>query len=211
MVAPTYNNNKDYRYAWHIESLLQQEYSNYRVVIIDDASPDGTSDKIAKYLNWRKVSQDKFILLRNKVRRTALENIYYTTHKYCDFNQMAFIVDGDDELVGTQVFKLYNALYQKYKLYVLYSNFISYDSYYSNGPLSIGISEKYPLDVIQSVSYRTHSHSYSHLRTMMTDLFMFQRVESLEDDQGKFYWTLYDNAIYYPALEMSCGRVTYIP
>lgn len=45
----------------------------------------------------------------------------------------------------------------------------------------------------------------------MTDLFFFEKAESLKDENGKFYWTLYDNAIYYPALEMSCGRVTYVP
>lgn len=60
-------------------------------------------------------------------------------------------MDGDDELVGTQVFKMYNMLYQREKMYVLYSNFISYDSYYPNNPLTIGISEKYPFKIIESV------------------------------------------------------------
>jgi hypothetical protein len=66
------------------------------VIIIDDLSKDGTADRIAKHLKWRGVPKDKFILLKNKVHRTALENIYYATNKYCDYNQIAFIVDGDD-------------------------------------------------------------------------------------------------------------------
>ena len=45
----------------------------------------------------------------------------------------------------------------------------------------------------------------------MTDLFLLMNVSSLKDGKGKFYWTLYDNAIYYPAFEMSCGRVKYLP
>ena len=53
--------------------------------------------------------------------------------------------------MGTQVFKMYNMLYQREKMYVLYSNFISYDSYYPNNPLTIGISEKYPFKIIESV------------------------------------------------------------
>ncbi len=57
-----------------------------------------------------------------------MENYYYAVHKYCDFNQIFYVVDGDDELVGTQVLKLYNAVYQKEKLYALYSNYFSFDS-----------------------------------------------------------------------------------
>ena len=140
MVAPSFKNTPDYRYAWHIESLLQQDYSNYRVVIIDDFSPDMTFKYIARYLKWRGVPRDKFILLRNNVHRTAVENIYYTVHKYCDYNQISYIIDGDDELIGTQVFKLYNALYQEKKLYVLYSNYLSYDPFNRANPVIIGIS-----------------------------------------------------------------------
>jgi glycosyltransferase involved in cell wall biosynthesis len=72
VVAPTYNNDVDFRYAWHLESILQQDYSNYRVVIIDDASTDQTSSKIAMHLRWRNVPKDKVILIKNKVHRTAL-------------------------------------------------------------------------------------------------------------------------------------------
>ena len=45
---------------------------------------------------------------------------------------------------------------------------------------------------------------------MMTDLFLLIRVQSFKDARGNFYWTIYDNAMYFPALEMSCGRVEYI-
>lgn len=43
VVVPTYLNDVDYRYAWHLESIFQQEYSNFRLIIIDDASSDKTS------------------------------------------------------------------------------------------------------------------------------------------------------------------------
>ena len=101
MIVPTYNNNADFRYAWNIEPIMQQEYSNFRVIIIDDdASSDKTGEVLAKYLRWRDFPKDKIVLLRNKVRRTGTENFYYAMHKYCDFNQIFYTVDGDDELVG---------------------------------------------------------------------------------------------------------------
>ena len=40
IVAPTYNNVAGNRYLWHLESILQQEYKNYKVIIIDDQSAD---------------------------------------------------------------------------------------------------------------------------------------------------------------------------
>ena len=66
------------------------------MIIIDDKSTDKTSEKIAKYLKWRNISKDKVILIKGLKHRTALENIYYGVHKYCDFNQVSFIIDGDD-------------------------------------------------------------------------------------------------------------------
>lgn len=45
----------------------------------------------------------------------------------------------------------------------------------------------------------------------MTDIFLLAKQESFRDWDGKFYWTVPDNAVYYAAMEMSCGRVQYIP
>ena len=46
---------------------------------------------------------------------------------------------------------------------------------------------------------------------MITDIFLLEKMESLKDPKGNFYWTIYDNAMYFPALEMSCGRNIYVP
>ncbi len=46
---------------------------------------------------------------------------------------------------------------------------------------------------------------------MMTDMFLFTQAESFKDAQGKFYWMIPDDAQYFPAMEMSCGRIHYVP
>lgn len=63
---------------------------------MDDASTDGTLIKTAEYLKWRNASSDRVTLLASRKHRTALENIYYAAHKYCDYGQIMFIIDGDD-------------------------------------------------------------------------------------------------------------------
>lgn len=53
IVAPSYKNNINFRYIWHVESVIQQDYSNYKLIIIDDNSPDQTGEVLSKYLRWR--------------------------------------------------------------------------------------------------------------------------------------------------------------
>lgn len=52
---------------------------------------------------------------------------------------MFFIMDGDDELVGTQAFSLYNTIYQRDKIYVLWSSHFEYDSKNKTQPLKLGL------------------------------------------------------------------------
>lgn len=93
----------------------------------------------------------------------------------------------------------------------MYSNFLSYDQHNKNNQLKVGLSIEYPVDVVKKDGYRKFRyHAYGHLRTMMTDIFLLMNSTSLKDEKGKFYWTLYDNAMFYPAMEMSCQRVKYV-
>lgn len=101
------------RYLWTVESVIQQNYTNFRMIILDDASPDKTYLKVAEHLRWRKASQSQFIVVRSNVNHKPMGNIFYGTDKYCNLSEIQFVVDGDDELIGRQVLKVFNALYQK--------------------------------------------------------------------------------------------------
>ena len=96
IIAPGLNNEPQQRYLWNLESVLQQNYTNFRLIIVDDVSTDKTVDKLAKHLKWRNVSQDKVILIKNKKSQKALGNIFYATHKYCDFGEVQVLLDSDD-------------------------------------------------------------------------------------------------------------------
>ena len=44
---PTYNNAKNYRYEYNLQSLMNQDYDNFKVIVVDDASTDGTTEWLA--------------------------------------------------------------------------------------------------------------------------------------------------------------------
>lgn len=54
-------------------------------------------------------------------------NYFYTLYKECRKGEILVAVDGDDELIGTQVFKTINAVYQQTNARVVYSNFLRHD------------------------------------------------------------------------------------
>ena len=55
----------------------------------------------------------------------AMPNLRYAAMNQCEENELFIIVDGDDSLIGRQVFKLFSAVMQQKDLWVMYSNFLS--------------------------------------------------------------------------------------
>lgn len=49
-MIPTYNNIPEQRYISNLNSIFQQNYKNYRMIVIDDASSDGTGEALQKYI-----------------------------------------------------------------------------------------------------------------------------------------------------------------
>jgi hypothetical protein len=47
--------------------------------------------------------------------------VFDNAHKYCESGQVMMVVDGDDELIGRQVFQLLNTLYQKQQVWIIYT------------------------------------------------------------------------------------------
>ena len=56
----------------------------------------------------------------------------------CRNDSIFIVIDGDDELIGTQVFKLYNAVFQDKGVWFMYSNFVDLNR------KSIGYSRRIP-------------------------------------------------------------------
>lgn len=117
---------KDERYKKNIDSILMQEYTNYRAIVIDDASSDGTSEAILSYIaNHAAFRNGRVRVQQNKVRKMALTNILDAGQNFCHEDDIFMVIDGDDYLLGKQVFKLFNAAFSSSDAWVVYSNFLT--------------------------------------------------------------------------------------
>ena len=108
------------------------------------------------------------------------------------------IIDGDDYLIGRQVFKLINARYQSEKLLALYTNHLRvHEPIY----LKVGTCIDYPEKVKKLRSYRHFSiFPASHLRTFYVDLYWRINIKDLRDHKGNFFTAANDFAIMMPIL-----------
>ena len=74
------------------------------------------------------------------------------------------VIDGDDELIGKQVFKVFNHVFQVNDVWLVYSNFIN-----TRGEL--GYSRPYRQQVVENKYFRNVPFTISHLRVFYTKLF----------------------------------------
>lgn len=126
VIVPSFNNNQLFRVELNLNSIFSQNYSNYKVVIIDDASTDGTQDLLERYLKYYAIPKARAQIIKNTASRKALQNIYEGTLAYCSAQEIVVIVDGDDELIGFNVLRVINAVYSQEKIGFLYSSFLYY-------------------------------------------------------------------------------------
>lgn len=101
-----------------------QEYQNYHVVYIDDASPDRTGEYVKKYIEEKKIPNDKIDVIINEENVFAMTNLYTGITDHCKSGEIVMLLDGDDALLGRQVMGLFNAVYQKHKAGLVYSRYI---------------------------------------------------------------------------------------
>ena len=170
VVVPTRNNVPNFRYEANLQSILQQEYNNYRLVIVDDASTDHTASFIELWLRQSKLPSTRYRLIKNQERISAVPNINMAIKQHCHQDDIAVIVNGDDELLGKKVFQVVNAIYQRHHPGVAYTNHIH--GHLDKQDFDKGYSRSYKFTDIKNRNYRLVGQHFGHMRTFLVKLFL---------------------------------------
>ncbi|MFI5333340.1 MAG: glycosyltransferase family A protein [Candidatus Babeliales bacterium] len=200
IVTCSYNNKAFYK--WHLDSIFAQNYDNYRVIHIEDASTDGSPELIRDYVK-AKNQEHRFTLIVNSTRRGAMANMYRAISS-CDDKAIIAIADGDDGLAHSNVLATLNKAYADPNVWLTYGQF----SEYTTG--NIGFCCQIPPHIVTTNRFREFSHQPSHLRTFYARLFKKILLEDLMYE-GNFYPMTCDLATMMPMIEMTGERFKFIP
>ena len=198
VLVTSYNN---IRYVKkNITSICNQDYSNYRVIYIDDCSKDQTFNYASKLINkYNKILQST--LIKNQTRVGALKNIYDAIHN-CNDDEIIVSLDGDDWFFDNQVLKKINEAYLLNDIWITHGTLIEFPSQ------NVGWSIPIPPDIITRNAFRSY-RCVSHLRTFYAWLFKMIKIEDLVYE-GEFFKMAWDLAILFPMMEMAGDRHFFI-
>ena len=210
ILIPVYNAEKYIKNA--LISVLNQDYDNYEVYIVDDCSTDSTPEIVHDFI-YEYSLDDVFSLRVNENRQYALQNLYemIQTSKFVDDlsdDDVFITLDGDDWLSNDSVLTRLNEIYQDENCWLTYG---SYKVYPSGHDSSFHVSE-YSKEILESGDFRKDPQwRASHLRTFKAKLAKRLTRADLADEDDNFYRYAYDQALMYPMMEMACERVRFVP
>ncbi len=201
ILVPSYNNAV--YCEKNLASIVSQNYQNFRIIYIDDASSDTTLEKVVSFVEKSPLAS-RIQILHNEHNKGALENVYHAVHS-CRDEEIVVIVDGDDFLAHENVLSKLNKVYSSSATWLTYGNFLDYPGYQQK-PL---ICKPFPKRVMFNNGFRSHPFVSSHLRTFYAGLFKLIRREDLSY-KGGFFPMAGDVAIMIPMLEMSGKHTRFI-
>jgi hypothetical protein len=196
IIIPSYNNEEWVEY--NLASVLNQTYTNYEVLYIDDCSTDSTLEKVKSIAS----DNNKFKIIHNETNMGAMYNYFEHLDDIPD-DTIIIHLDGDDWLIDETILDKLNKLYNETDCWMTYGKFVVWhgDDQYS---------EPYP----QNTEYHDFVHTYkfyrrdlwrpSHLRTYRCFLLKAINKHDMCDlESGKYYWHASDLSFQYPCMEMA--------
>lgn len=199
VIIPSYNNEK-----WvtkNLNSVVEQAYSNYRVIYIDDCSSDRTPEIVRDFISKSEYG-NKITYVRNKTRQGALGNLYRAIHS-CRDNEVIVTLDGDDFFAHQFVLDKLNKCYANPNVWLTYGQYLDYPNFTN------GMCDVINKTALEKRGFRKHEWVSSHLRTFYAGLFKKIKLQDMIH-QGKFFEMAWDYAFMMPMLEMTEDRFMFI-
>ena len=200
IVIPSHN-NKDW-YRRNLDSVFNQNYKNYRIIYLDDASTDGTGKLVQAYVKEQRQEMRVKVFLNEK-RVGALANTFKACW-LCNSNEIVAILDGDDWFSNEHVLEKLNNIYADPNVWVTYGQFVYYPC------KTPGWAAQVPDDIIERNAFREYPWVTTALRTFYAGLFHKIKKKDLLY-QGQFFMMAGDLAYMWPIVEMAGKHSRFIP
>lgn len=194
IIIPSYNNINFYQK--NLDSVFIQNYQNYRIIYIDDCSPDNTGTKVQEYIKLCN-QEHRCTLIKNKRRLKHMANHFRAAHM-CNEQEIIVHLDGDDWFANENVLQTLNQIYQDPAVWLTYGQFIHYPA------MTLGGCKPYPQEYLDRRDFRYYEHIAGHPRTFRAGLFKHIRLKDLLYN-GEFVPCCADIAMMVPMLELSGG------
>jgi glycosyltransferase involved in cell wall biosynthesis len=225
-VVPSFKNEN--WFFRNLNSLINQTHKNFRIIYINDCSPDSTAecveDYLRKYISEYSILRFKpeldlvqstqkfcdlinqnrkfFVLINNETRCGSLANLYRAIQS-CDDHEIVVIVDGDDWLSNNNVLFQLNNIYQRPNIWLTHGTLKEYPSEI------VAWSKPVPTEVVERNAFREF-RCPTHLRTFYAWLFKKIQLDDLLYE-GDFFTMTGDMAYMFPMCEMAGERHVFIP
>ena len=200
--SPGYNCSKYIKK--HMESINNQNYTNYTAIIIDDASTDNTWTEINKYRT------DRCQIYRNKKNIKWVANAIQYLIPNIKNNNVIITLDLDDWFIHDDVLSKLNKIYTKEKCWTTYGQYCRL-KHFKKKQFHLQ-APPYPINIIEKRQFREYTWLWHHLKTFKGFLFNHIDINDLKGPDGNFCLTTWDFAIGFPILEMTPPeKLRYIP
>jgi glycosyltransferase involved in cell wall biosynthesis len=158
-----------------LDSVYAQRYDPARVthVFIDDASDDGTHERITAWLDEHPDHRVRYI--HNDTRVGGTPNLQ-TGLRMAPADSIALRLDGDDWLPDPNVFRFFNKVYANDDVWTTYNTMVRYKhGSYRPAPPAM---HRVPGRVTAANTFRAHHWCTGHLSTLRTAL-----LRHVDDDR----------------------------
>lgn len=198
IITPSYNNAKWVEY--NLASILNQTYTNYDVLYINDASTDNTYELVNNLVG----DNSKFNIINRTTNCGAMYNYSHELEEFMsDDDSIIIHLDGDDWLYDNTVLEQLNEFYNQHDCWMTYGGFIVWNGHDIDPTLPYPQSTPFSDFVHEHKLYRLDHWRASHLRTYRS--FLYKAIQ-LDDFKSKInnelYWHAADLAMQFPCLEM---------
>ena len=199
IILVTSYNDEDW-VEYNLASILNQTYSNYKVMYYNDASEDNTYQKVLNIVE----DNPKFTLHNRNENKGALYS-YLKCLDTLEDEDILVCLSGDDWLFNDDVLENLNNFYNENDVWMTYGKFYCWDGV---SDITEGNPQNtaYPEFVHKHKLYRKDTWRASHLRTFKG--FLVKKLDKnifKSNLDSKYYDHAADLAMSFPCLEM-CGK-----